>query len=54
MGTIRSPSLFRRLVDLDVLDDEIRGVKSLGIGICFSVFQESDKEFGGFYGMTSF
>ena len=44
-------SAFRReshtLIDLDVLDDEVAGVETLGVGVCLSVFEETEEELGG-------
>ena len=50
MSTVRAATLLRRLVDLDVLDDEIGGVEALCVGVCLCVFQEAEEEFGGFDG----
>ena len=47
---IRTPSLLRRLVDLDVLDDEIAGVEALGVGVRFGVLEQAEQELGGFDG----
>lgn len=44
MGTICSAALLRRLVDLDVLDDEGAGVKALGIRIGLGVLEEAEEE----------
>lgn len=48
MSTICSAALLGSLIDLDMLDDEIAGVESFGIGIRFSIFQERKKVFGRF------
>ena len=50
MSTISTTALLGRLVDLDVLDDEVSGVEALGVGVCFCVFEEAEEEFGGFLG----
>jgi hypothetical protein len=39
--------LLRGLVDLDVLNDQVAGVETLGICICLCVLEEPEKEFGG-------
>ncbi|KAL8637115.1 MAG: hypothetical protein Q9228_005581 [Teloschistes exilis] len=54
MSTICPTALFRRLVDLDVFDDEVSGVETLGVGVCFCVFEEAEEEFGGFDGPAGF
>lgn len=54
MSTICPTALFRRLVDLDVFDDEVSGVETLGVGVCFCVFEETEEEFGGFDGPAGF
>src|SRR5690349_14679525 len=50
LSSIISPN-FRReshtLIDLDVLDDEVAGVETLGIGVGFGVLEETDEELGG-------
>ena len=50
MSTIGTTTLLRRLVDLDVLDDQVPGVEAFGVGVCFGVFEEREQEFGGFLG----
>ena len=37
MGSVRSPSLFGCLIDLDVLYDEVVGVEPFGVGVGFCV-----------------
>jgi len=44
-----SPSL-GGLVDLDVLDDEVAGVETLGVSVGLGVLQEADEELGGLDG----
>lgn len=46
MGTVSSSALLGGLVDLDVLDDQSAGVKTLGIGVGLGVLQELQKELG--------
>ena len=48
MSSVRSTSLFWCLVDLDVLDNQVSGVKTFNIGIGFGVLEESKEEFSGF------
>ena len=54
MSTIGSPSLFGRLIHLDVLDDEVACVEAFGVGVCFGVFEEGEEELGGFDGPAGF
>lgn len=50
MGTISTTALLGRLVDLDVLHDQVAGIEALGIGVRFCVFEQAEEEFGGFLG----
>ena len=50
MSTIRASPLLRRLVDLDVLDDEVVGVETLAVGIGLGVLQQALEELGGLDG----
>lgn len=50
MGTVSASSLLGSLVDLDVLDNEVASVKTLGIGVRLSVFEEGEEEFCGLDG----
>jgi len=54
MGTVSSTALLGRLVDLNVLDDQIAGVKTFGVGVGFCVFEEAEEEFRGLFGPTCF
>lgn len=54
MSAIRATTLFGRLVDLNVLDDEVAGVEAFGVGVCFCVLEEAEEEFGGFFGPAGF
>jgi hypothetical protein len=54
MRTICSSSLLRSLVDLDVLDDEGRGIEALGVCIGFGIAEETEEEFGGLDWPASF
>ena len=42
MSAVCSSSLFRCLVDLDVLDDQVTGVKSFSVRIGFGVLEEAE------------
>ena len=53
MRTVCSTALLGCLVDLDVLDDEVSGIKTLGICVCLRVLQETEEEFGGLDGPSS-
>ena len=48
MSSVCSTSLFWCLVDLNVLDNQVSGVKAFNIGIGFGVLEESEEEFSGF------
>jgi hypothetical protein len=50
VGTVSAPALLRGLVDLDVLDNEVGGVETLGIGVGLSVLEETEKDLGGLDG----
>jgi hypothetical protein len=45
MGTICSSALLWCLVDLNVLDNEVSGVQSLGFGIGFGVLEKINEKF---------
>lgn len=47
VGTVCASSLFRCLIDLDVLYNEVTGVKALGVCIRLCILEETEKEFGG-------
>ena len=53
MGTVCASPLLGGLVDLDVLDDQVRGIKTLGIGVGLSVPQKAEKELSRLDGPTS-
>ena len=53
MGTVCPSSLFGSLVDLDVLDNQILRVESLGVGVGLGVFEECEEELGGLDGPSS-
>jgi hypothetical protein len=50
MSTIRASPLLGRLVDLDVLDNEIIGVQALAISIGLSILQQALQELSGLDG----
>lgn len=54
MSTISTTALLRRLIHLDVLDDQVSGVEAFGVGVRFCVFEEAEEEFGGFFGPAGF
>ena len=53
MSTVCSSSLLWCLVDLDVLDDKVVGIETLGIGVGLSVLEETEEELGGLDGPSS-
>jgi hypothetical protein len=53
VGTVCAPSLLRGLVDLDVLDDQVAGVETLGVGVGLSILEETEEELGGLDGPAS-
>jgi len=53
MGTVCSSALLGSLVDLDVLDDQVSGVKTLCIRVCLCVLEETEEEFGRLYWPSS-
>jgi hypothetical protein len=44
VGTVCPAALLGGLVDLDVLDDQVAGVKTLGVGVGLGVLEEREKE----------
>ena len=50
MSTVSAPSLLGGLVDLDVLDDQVGGVKTLGVGVGLGVLEETDEDLSGLDG----
>lgn len=44
VGTVSAPALIGGLVDLDVLDDQVAGVETLGVGIGLSVLEETEDD----------
>lgn len=54
MCAICPTSLLRRLVHLDVLDDQIPRIQTLGVGIGFCILEQTEEELGGFDGPAGF
>jgi len=54
VSTVCASSLLRRLVDLNVLDDQIAGVEAFGVGVGFGVAEETEKKLGRLDGPASF
>jgi hypothetical protein len=50
MGTVCASSLLGSLVDLDVLDNEGRGVEAFGVCVGFGITEETEKKLGGLDG----
>lgn len=46
MGTIGATALLGRLVDLDVLDDQVARVEAFGVRVGLGVFQQAQEELG--------
>ena len=44
MSTVCASPLLRRLVDLDVLDDQVAGIQTLGIRVRLGVLQQTEQE----------
>jgi hypothetical protein len=44
VGTVCAAALLRGLVDLNVLDDQVAGVQSLGVGVGLGVLQKAEQE----------
>lgn len=52
MRAVSASSLLGSLVDLDVLNDKVASVKSLGIGIGLGILEEGEEEFSRLDGPT--
>ena len=50
MSPVSPSPLLRRLVDLDVLDDQVAGIETFSVGVGFCVPEETKEELGGFFG----
>lgn len=46
VSAVCAPSLLGGLVDLDVLDNQVGGVKTLGVGVGLGVLEEREDELG--------
>ena len=46
VGAVRTAALLRRLVDLDVLDDQVARVEALGVGVGFGVLEQREEVLG--------
>jgi hypothetical protein len=53
VGTVSTSALLGGLVDLDVLDDEVGGVETLGVSVGLGVLEETEQELGGLGGPAS-
>lgn len=49
MGTVSAPALLGGLVDLDVLDDQVAGVETLGVGVGLGVLKEREEVLRGLH-----
>lgn len=52
MGTIGATALLGRLVDLDVLDDQVARVEAFGVRVGLGVFEQTQEELSRFDGPT--
>jgi hypothetical protein len=50
VGAVCAAALLGGLVDLDVLDDQVASVETLGIGVGLGVLEETEEELGGLDG----
>lgn len=53
VGTVSASSLLGCLVDLDVLDDQVAGVETLGVGVGLSILEETEDDLGRLDGPAS-
>lgn len=53
VSTVGTSATLGGLVDLDVLDDEVAGVKTLGVGVGLGVLQQSEQLLSGLDGPAS-
>ena len=49
MSAVCPSPLLGRLVDLDVLDDQVAGVEALGVGVGLGVLEQREQELGRLY-----
>lgn len=52
VGTVCAATLLGRLVDLDVLDDQVAGVKTLGVGVGLGVLEQAEQELSALHRPT--
>jgi hypothetical protein len=52
VGTVCASPLLGGLVNLDVLDDQVAGIETLGVGVGLGVLEQTEKELGGLDGPT--
>lgn len=52
VGAVCSSTLLHRLVDLDVLDDQLLRVEALGVRVGLGVLEQAQQEFGRFDGVS--
>jgi len=50
VSAVCAAALLGRLVHLDVLDEQVRGVEALGVGVGFGVAEEVEDVLGGLFG----
>ena len=50
VSTVSTAATLGGLVDLDVLDNQVAGVETLGVGVGLSVLEETEKVLGGLGG----
>ena len=50
MGTVSAAAALGSLVDLDVLDNKVTGVETLGVSVGLGVLEEVGEEVGGLGG----
>ena len=54
VSAVCASPLLGSLVDLDVLDDQVAGVETFGVGVGFGIFEQAEEELGGLFGPTRF
>ena len=54
VSAVCTTSLLGSLVDLDVLDDEVACIETLGVCVRLGVLEQTDQEFGGLDGPSCF
>lgn len=53
VSTVCSATLLRGLVHLDVLDDQVAGIETLGIRVCLSILEKTEQELSRLYWPSS-